>query len=297
MTNIPLRKGEQIKYVATKSETGECVVRDPRESKPFVLAVPPRFAHRRTLSDEDVSQICRQANARLLERVVYPEQPEADSKTATQGPAKAVDLSPDELSLLIRVGVGIPKPVTQLYPDLNLSRTKGVSLAKKLEDRGLLRRHVFSTGKRGGSVTVLCTTSAGRGVLGKHGLNAPEPPIGGGSEHGLTAILITQRGREVGMAVSHEVDIGGHRIDVVWRDKRNGARTLFQIGITSPERELKNALEIVELPAAAENRFVVVARDAAFVKKLRSLIKQSDKADYLSERIEMRMVADYLELD
>ena len=131
-------------------------------------------------------------------------------------------------------------------------------------------------------------------VLSKLGLKPPKPLIKGGWEHSAGSQLIANFGRRRGLAVRYEVDLPGARVDVELR-RNDGSRILHNVGISSPARELENALKIVCLPAVAGNQFVLVGRDAAFVRKVKLLMKQKGVERETAEKIGLKTIAHYLE--
>ena len=204
-------------------------------------------------------------------------------------------LTSKQVSILVLAGTARPEPLTKLYKRFGLKRAIGLKLVTDLEVKGLICRHTFSTGKRGGRLTLLEATRGGWDVLKRHGISQPDPVTGGGWEHNVGAALVGDTGTRKGMKVSYEVDLLGARVDVEWR-AATGRRTFYNIGVSTPVREAQNALKIISLPVMADNGFIFVARDSAFAKKFKACLKARDPNGTAHKDIEIKLIADFLDI-
>ncbi|KXB07621.1 hypothetical protein AKJ51_00705 [candidate division MSBL1 archaeon SCGC-AAA382A20] len=210
-------------------------------------------------------------------------------KTKRQGK----EISSEQRKLLLVAATNPERSLTGLYSSSDLSRRKGAKTVKKLEKNGLATRHRFSTGGRGGRVTLLEVTDHGWERLKKMGVDRPDPMTAGGWEHQLGARLIQQEGRKRKFKVDFEVDLGPVQMDVKWRSKQ-GQIQFFNIGISRVPRESKNALKAVQLPAVKEGKFTLVCRDTKFRKKVSKKLKKLDPDGNRTGDIELKIIADFL---
>jgi hypothetical protein len=104
-------------------------------------------------------------------------------------------------------GTGRFMPVSRMYEQLCLSRAQGSKISGDLERKGRVIPHLFSTGQRGGQVTILEVTDLGWEELKKRGIERPAPRTEGGWEHNLAAVLIGEEGERQGMKVRYEVKL------------------------------------------------------------------------------------------
>ena len=132
---------------------------------------------------------------------------EREPVKATAVPVPSSDLSSGQVQILVFAGTGRIMPVSRMYEQLCLTRAQGSKLVGDLERKGLTTPHLFSTGQRGGPVTILEVTDQGWQELKKRGIDRPSPRTEGGWEHNLAAILIGEQGERQGMRVRYEVDL------------------------------------------------------------------------------------------
>lgn len=256
----------------------------------------PQFTTPRMLTEDERKRLADTFLSKVTSvKAISLPVPEGTSPAVSQpqpATTQGVSLTPHETAFLLLVATQKPCPITDIYTQLNKSRPEGKKLAKSLESKGLVEFPSFSTRKRGGAVTLPVLTDAGTVEATKLGVNPPRPRTGGGNVHGMVARLVAERGKQLGMAVDYEFNVGAHRVDVVWRDRKTGKLTLFNIGITAADRELENACAIVNHSPAA---FVFVARDMGLLRKFEYLLRARDRDGSLSQKIQMRIVTDFLD--
>jgi hypothetical protein len=132
---------------------------------------------------------------------------ETETGKATAMPVSGSELFPGQVQVLMFAGTGRIMPVSRMYEQLCLTRAQGSKLVGDLERKGRVIPHLFSTGQRGGPVTILEVTDQGWEELKKRGIDRPVPRTEGGWEHNLAAILIGEEGERQGMRVRYEVDL------------------------------------------------------------------------------------------
>jgi hypothetical protein len=202
-------------------------------------------------------------------------------------------LDSDEIRVLILAGVPIPPPVTALYDQAGLGRSRGVSVAKALETKGLVRMHKYPTGNRGGQLHLIEITERGWQALLRHGIHQPKKVTKGSWEHNLAAAAVGELHRRQNDTVDYEVDLGGVRLDVRAR-RQTGQISFYQICLSSPSRETEAVMKAVNVPVVAENQLVLVCRDREFQKQLTSLLEKKDPEKRWEKNITMRLVAEVL---
>ncbi|MBE7559515.1 hypothetical protein HS125_11390 [bacterium] len=204
-----------------------------------------------------------------------------------------MELSQPALELLKQAATGLPDRVTNLYERAGLSRGEGSRAVKELEAVGLVRPHRFTTGQRGGAVTLLEPTAFAWRLLAAYQIKIPAPKTGGGWEHKLAARLIEAEGKRQGMRVRFEISLGGVRLDVAWRGAK-GDVTFFNVGISSAEREVENACKAIAEPALQGNTLVLVCRDTAFRERVNLILKAMDDSGNAARRIQVALITDFL---
>jgi len=173
--------------------------------------------------------------------------------------------------------------LTEHYELAGWSRHKGGSIVKKLEAQALVKRRTISR------ETYVALTDLGREELVRMGVKLPKPRTGGGPEHELAAVIVERYGRQRGYRVSFEVPLEGIRIDVKW-DRPDGL-TYLNISVSRPKREAEKAIQAVSLPAIERAEFILVCRDAKFMKQTRQALQSIDGE--LAERVKLAKITDF----
>ena len=131
-------------------------------------------------------------------------------------------------------------------------------------------------------------------LLKQVGTSPAKSRTNGGWEHEVAAVLLEAEGKKQGYVVSFEVDLGSVRIDVQWLDRKTGKRWLFNIGISNPEHEVDNIEKFLQLPAAHDSSFTLVARDTSFAKKVRDILNKRNLAATVGGKFQTKLITDYL---
>jgi DNA-binding Lrp family transcriptional regulator len=214
----------------------------------------------------------------------------APDKTGSRFP----DLPARCLEFMVAAATGLPVPLTELYRRLGISGTEGWRIVKRLQDVGFIRIHNFSTGKRGGQLSLPEVTDPAWQFLIRKGLYRPKSRTNGDWEHEIADVLIEAEGKKQGQKVSFEPDLGGMRADVQWLDPKTGKRWIFNIGISRPAHEVDSIEKFLKLPAASDCKFTLVCRDAEFVRNVKAILKQRKREGAILRRIEIKLVADFV---
>ena len=75
-------------------------------------------------------------------------------------------------------------------------------------------------------------------------------------------------------------------------DKKTGQRICCQIGVSKPDHEVDSIQKFFTLPVAQNTKFVLVARDAAFAKEVRQILKARKVEDAIVKQVHIRLIAD-----
>ncbi len=247
----------------------------------------------------DVSDdMCRASADRFLagvhvEAYVPPVAVPGVPTTPRNGPMAAPapsDIEKDAIPVLLQLQVGRVLPVTSLYDRLNLSRPQGVRLLTRLENVGLVRPHRFSTGRRGGMLTLYEIADAGWHLLEKFGLlKRPKPRTHGGFEHELAAEALDIVGRSLGHRTDYEIDLGAVRIDARWQSD-HGASVFFQIGLNDPQREAQALAKAAHLAAVKAGKLILIARDKGLADKVMAILRQLVPDHTVADGVETKLI-------
>jgi hypothetical protein len=237
-----------------------------------------------------------------VEAVVLPQsdgdQDKADGSSSAVGGrpgGAAIPLTGDEVRILVLAGKRVPPSMTAIYSQAGLSRGQGGKCVKDLEKKGMVALHDgFATGKRGGPLTLLEVTDRGWEALATRGIERPKALTRGSWEHNLVAAALGEIGQRQKAHVDYEVDLGGVRVDVEWRNP-TGKRTFFQVGLSKPEREVEAVEKALKVPALANGQLVLVVRDTAFAQRVSSLFKARDPTGQTEKKVLVRLVGQVLE--
>ena len=71
---------------------------------------------------------------------------------------------------------------------------------------------------------------------------------------------------------------------------------MFNIGISRPEHEVDSIEKFLKLPVAQNSQFTLVARDSAFHKKVKAILKKRDPSGDILGRIEIKLLTDFLNI-
>jgi DNA-binding MarR family transcriptional regulator len=205
-------------------------------------------------------------------------------------------LDPHALELMILSVTGPIKPLTKLYDMLQVSRPTGVKLTKRLEAIGFICIHTFATGKRGGKISLVEVTEAGWDILNKCGVFKKKNKTNGSWEHETAAAAIEVYARKNNETVDFEIDVGGVRVDVRSTDPMGGRQTLYNIGVSSVERECDSIERYIKLPAANNASFILVVRDPDFSRKVEAELKRRGISDDAAKKVTIKLFTDYLEI-
>ena len=205
---------------------------------------------------------------------------------------------PDKgMEYLICVVTGNPKTLTKIYEQLGLTKATGSKITQTLADLGYICVHIFSTGKRGGQANIPQVTEPGWDLLRSKGISKPPPRTTGDWEHEVAAQLLEVCGKKLRYNVSFEVDLGGGlRVDAQWLDPRNGQRLIYNIGISKTAREISSIVKFFKLSASQNAKFILVVRDTQFSRDVEDKLKIIDPSGFLRSRIEIKLLADYLDI-
>jgi len=205
-------------------------------------------------------------------------------------------LTSSDIEMLVHASTGSPKPICVIYRLMGFSRAQGRRIAKRLESLGAIVLHAIRTGRRGGRLCFPEVTDFGWQILKDIGISKPPSKTNGTFLHELAARLIEAWERKQSHAVTFEVDVGDKRGDAMSRDRATGAKTIWQIGTSSPAREAGNIEAILKLPVMQISEFVFVARDTKFAKEVTKLLKDKDSTGRLLSRVEMKTIADFVDM-
>jgi hypothetical protein len=224
--------------------------------------------------------------------------PAPSVNTTDSGGAHSVGqkLTSSDIEMLVHAGTGGPKPMCAIYRLMGISRAQGRRIAKRLESLGAMVLQAIPTGRRGGRLCFPNVTDFGWQVLRGKGTARPQSKTNGTFLHELAARLIEAWERKRSRAVTFEVDVGGKRGDAMSRDRATGAKTIWQIGVSDPVREAGNIKAMLKLPVMQTSDFVFVARDANFAKEVAKLLKGKDPSGEFLSRVEMKVIADFVEM-
>ena len=236
-------------------------------------------------------KFCRRVTARKAASLYLPAY---NTSGTASGMGLDVGMGDECIRLLVLVAALLPRALTWVYEHLNVTRVKGARLVRQLVNAGLVREHTFATGKRGGHFKILEIIRAGWEKLAGLGINEPKWPTHGGWEHNIIAVALELIGKLGKWLVSFEVLIGDVRLDVHWRNQC-GKIIVFQIGVSSPDREAANLVKACQLPVIQSNRLIFVCRDKKFGERVKKLLKDKGHAGLLQDRIEFRLAGEVLQ--
>lgn len=205
-------------------------------------------------------------------------------------------LSALDIEMLMRSSTGVRKPVCKIYNEMGLSRAQGRRITKRLESIGTIIPHNLPTGKPGGRLCFYETTEYGWEILTKRGINKPKSKTNGTFVHELAVNLIEAWERKRSRAFRCEVNVGGKRLDCESTDKTTGAKTIWNIGVSDPVREAESIEAILKLPVVQTSNFVFVARNTRFAKEVSKLLTDKDPSGELLSRVEIKTIADFVEV-
>ena len=201
------------------------------------------------------------------------------------------------LKMLFINAVPTPPPLTEVYERLGLSRVQGGRYLKELIKSGLALVHEFHPSRRGGFIKIIQNTDYAYLQLRQFGIEQPSHVTQGGWEHNLGCRVMGEIGKQKHYQVFYEVPIGAKgniRGDVVLQAP-TGMRIYVQCGISSPEREVRNALKALETPAVSAGKFLLVCRDKKFATQVIQFIKKQDTSGQALEQISIKLIGDILE--
>lgn len=217
----------------------------------------------------------------------------AASTTSQKKGTSAKELPQAQIEMLIIIASGLPKTAGKVYELMGLTRTQGRRIIKALEGIGALSAHRFSTGRVGGQMCFFEILRPGQVIVEARGISKATPLTNGGFEHELAAQLLKAESQRNDFGILFEVDVRGHlRLDAAMINKKTGGRIYCQICISKPDHEVDSIQKFFTLPAAREARFVLIARDSTFVKKVKKVLKARKIDDAIVKQVHMRLIAD-----
>lgn len=273
---------------------------------PEIIDVPVLAQSQLIVIPGKCDEVMRQANLNTFIKQVHwlPAAPTSAFKApvplSMHAPAaktqlpKLSNLPARTMEFLICVVTGIPKPTSKIKDLININSNELRRITKKLEDKGIIMCHRFSTGRVGGKYCFYELSASAWSLLRTVGKNPPKSLTNGGFEHELAAQLIFAKGIAIGFNVRCEVDVGGIRVDIVYIDKNTGARILHNIGISHQEYEIKSIQKFMKLPSASHTKYILVARDSNFKKAVIALLKKQDPAGDIKKKIEIKLITDFI---
>jgi hypothetical protein len=233
--------------------------------------------------------------------IFLPESPSGSSSFVdlSDGALNSIDSERRKLSLgiLRAAATHIPPPVTHIYEQEELSRTRGASIVKYLVNGGYMRVYQYHASRRGGAMKIPRVMDRGWAELSQFGMQPPQNVLGGGWEHNLCGKVLGAVGKRQHYRPSYEVPIGlcnNVRIDLVLA-AINMARLYCQCCFSSAEREVEIAIKILSIIPAETGRLVMVCRDKAFLNAVSRLLKKADGDKQCHERISLKVFGDVLE--
>lgn len=208
-------------------------------------------------------------------------------------PGAPTPLEDPALRVLIAAARRVPPPLTHIYQNAGLSRKQGRQAVQGLCQRGLVREHRFSTGRRGGRLSLLELTEAGWQAASQRGVRQPRPLTRGGWAHDVIAGALVAIGRRTGWRVDCEQPLGGGRVDVVWQGS-DGRRIAYQIGLSDPQREAETLARMAGRADTTTVRLVAVVPDKGFGQRLQQALGRQDGSGELGAQVEMRLAGSVL---
>jgi hypothetical protein len=196
--------------------------------------------------------------------------------------------------VLVIIASGPPKTAGKVYEAMGVNRAQGCKIAKGLDVVGALAAHRFSTGRIGGRLCVFEVLDYGWTILLARGIARPRSLTQGGFEHELAAQLLKAETHRNDFGIQFEVYLGGLRGDAVMTHKKTGQRICVNIGISNAEHEVDSIEKFFRLPVARSVKYVLVGRDAAFVKKVRKILKTRKVEDAIVRQVHFRVIADLI---
>ena len=236
-------------------------------------------------------EFCGNVTARKAAKLYLPA-----SKTGStaSGVGLGAGIGDECIRLLVLVATPLPRPLTWVYEQLRVTRTKGGRLVRQLVNAGLVCEHIFATGKQGGSLKILEVTNAGWDKLSELRMEQPKALTHGGWEHNLVAAALELIGRGSKRKVSFEVVVSDVRVDVCWQNP-TGQIIFFQIGTSNPDREAANFLKASQTTVVQSNRLILVCRDKKFGERVKKLLKAEGHAGLAKGKLELRLAGEILQ--
>jgi len=219
--------------------------------------------------------------------------PQPVPRTAGQEKTAAgKELPQEQIEMLVIIASGLPKTAGKVYEAMRLNRAQCCKIAKALEAVGAVAAHRFSTGRIGGQICFFEVLEYGWTILQTRGISRPAPLTNGRFEHELAAQLLKADAIRNDLGIQFEVDLGGLRVDGMMTNKKTGQRICCQIGVSKVDHEVDSIEKFFTLPASQNTKFVLIGRDTAFIRELKSLFKVRKTADAIVKQVNIRVIAD-----
>lgn len=201
------------------------------------------------------------------------------------------------LGILRAAAVRIPRPLTHIYEQEELSRKKGASLVRDLVNDGDMRVYQYHPSRRGGAMKIPRITDKGWIILKPFGISPFPKVLGGGWQHDLCGKVLGAVGKRQHYQPSYEVLIGQRqnvRIDVALAAK-NRPLLYCQCCFSSADREVEAAIKVLSIIPVEVGRIILVCRDKALSTKVHQLLNKNEGYKQYLERISVKVFGDVLE--
>jgi len=230
--------------------------------------------------------VCHESARQFLETVTCtkwsdPDRTTVSTQSESTDPASSTtadqpvpSISPDARRILVELICPVPPPITKLRERTGLSGERNTRAVRELENAGLANSIAIRTGRRGGAFRLVGLTPAGKVLIQDMGLVVPEQRVTGSWLHNACAVAQGEICRRKQSDVTYEATIGEVRVDIRSRRRDTGAITLYQVGISSPEREVDSAIKLIDYAPVDAWRLVVICVDPAFEQRFLRLMRQ-----------------------
>jgi hypothetical protein len=282
LLNIGREQAEHLQVMPR----GQAVARIPSVWPHTVMASYPPLPDLPAPSDEQLAR----SKDRFMFRVTYVEDLALPPAVVTAGDPSQPSSPPDnlreeEIHLLTSAVRLPPRPAVELYDATPLSRTRAAKVLKGLVHQGYLEESKWATGSRGGAMKVVSPTAEGLRSLRARSVHVPQVPKNTSWKHyGMCVAL--QELASAGFIAELEVDLGAVRMDVAWLKDGNPVR-FFQVGFTSPDREVDSVRQAMQVPSIQACGISLVVENKRFQDRIEKLLGKTDlgvlagKVDFL----------------
>jgi len=243
-----------------------CIVRTSRHPKAFVVRIPD--VEQEDIAEEEI----RQATERALAELSWKPRCQPEVKKREPEPREDV-VAQDEQNYLKFCAEHPGLMITETYRLFGVKAWKGNALKKSLEQRGFINAFTYSTGKKGGVITLVEVTVAGYEYLRKRKMGVTPPRGRGGGMHvaGQTWIRWWYEARYPGCEVKIEEEVeNSQRVDVGVRIGER--RVAVELLVEGFEKERFNIEKV--LNSGRYQELVLVAAKQRDLGKLQKMAKE-----------------------